>query len=566
MRNKLYIILIGILCFGVMTNCEIPESVDIKGQPGLYINLGSPFGSDNLVKEYLSPEGIAEQMGNSGSDSDIYQYTASDFLFNGATIDINNTQTYLIQFPIANQDLDFSEYLKELNTDLDFTVYQAGIVPEPVSIPLEMKDMASWVETIDINDIPGGKISKIILKDKDGAPDLVKSLEKTIKLRVKNLGISTAGDYKFGRPDKDPVDGKYILVFDAEVPVTEYSPKDKTDPIKIDTQFVGASTKTGTFSIDVDLQWKRAVVNPGEVGDEGTQKGEFTGLKFSDLTEFLGGVEFKNVPGYLYVSGLDNANATIELKAEILGTSKKTETLIPLKEIKQSHKLELNSDVPEKKIYSGAIPPVEFSFPLEDVFNAKGDVTLKYEIKIVQMTMDNDGTPKDPIKIDLVIVLPLDFTVPPAPAGVNYNFPDPKTENLISYYPLNLSALPDPDSNDDMLNREEGEDNLFESLKEAKIIINQVQNDVIDGLILAVKTKDPDHKKAEVIPLNDGNFQIITFTPSDLAIPFNPGFLLLVKSSDPNLTVKRVASDADPKFDFNLALQARTDLNISQKF
>ncbi|MFP3042767.1 hypothetical protein LQZ19_13200 [Treponema primitia] len=96
MRSKLYAVFTGILCVCVVIACEIPQSVTVKGQPGVYLNLGSPFGSENILTDkFLDVDSLRGQMGDS--------FTGRIYTYRGDSDATDVVQTYLISFPIIPQ-------------------------------------------------------------------------------------------------------------------------------------------------------------------------------------------------------------------------------------------------------------------------------------------------------------------------------------------------------------------------------------------------------------------------------------------------------------------------------
>jgi hypothetical protein len=82
-------------------SCEIPQSITIKGKPGLYIPLGSPFPLDNRLENHISFDQILEMMGGSEENNSVIGY---DYL---STHDADGVepelQAYVLHYPIIDK-------------------------------------------------------------------------------------------------------------------------------------------------------------------------------------------------------------------------------------------------------------------------------------------------------------------------------------------------------------------------------------------------------------------------------------------------------------------------------
>ncbi|GHV02661.1 hypothetical protein FACS189485_03740 [Spirochaetia bacterium] len=393
MRHKLYAILAGIVCFGVLLSCEIPQSISLKGSPGIYTNLGSPFGKNNTLTDILNNDGIVDQVGDQGA---IYTYTGES----GSSERYDGVKTYLVSFPLLGPD---------------------------------------------------------------NMPSLLSGLAPT---------------------------------------------------------YTGSVPEGGTLSIPINI----------------------SDLALNEITKFLGGVDFKEVPAYLYINGV---GGTVYLNSEISGIGS---VLLPNTTIGTGVEFTNAGIDPADPAnwMSQVISPSVPSFDVKDAFNAEEKVSLTGSIEIDSITANR------PIRADLVILLPLQFTAPPG------------TAELIdgeSLFKLNLDVLPEED--EDLFGRTaDGGDDLFSLLKSVKIDIKSVDNNVIDNLFLVIKKNGGD----KALSLNDdANNDPVEFSAEELDIkngPFNP--IRLYMSSATDLIVKPTTGDA--KFDFEIAVSAQTNLNIKQKF
>ncbi|GHV77567.1 hypothetical protein AGMMS49942_23880 [Spirochaetia bacterium] len=369
MRNRVYFILTGIVCLGIVLACEVPQSVTIKGSPGIYTNLGSPFGKDNTLLDVLNGDGVEKRLGEGNGRT--YTYTGD-----------TTVKTYLISFPL----------------------------------------------------IPAA---------------------------------------------------------------------------------------------------------PATTGVQVTETGDIPNLSLHEIADFLGGVQFKEVPAYLYISGL-TTTSKMSLSSEISG---QTTTLLNDVFIDTPNKFQLSKfeDLADGvEMWSVPITAVH-TVSLKEVFNAKSKVTLKYTI-----TGTTDG---NPLKADLVVKLPLRFTPPPGAETIE------AAEG--TFVQLNLDALPKED--EDLFGRtNDGGDDLFSQLDWVKIDIQPVDNNSIDNLYLGMIRKSGNHSALSLDNRNDPGPE--QFLDGELAWPFNP-IRLLMRGSGEDLIVNPTPKGT-ATFDFQIAVEAKTKLNI----
>jgi hypothetical protein len=424
-------------------------------------------------------------------------------------------------------------------------------------LTLEMKDITKWVNEIEINKMEDtAKISRIVLT---GTQVLLTSLQDSMQLKLENIGIT---NFVNGVLNTEGTE----LVFTATTTVPHFKPA--SEEMVIETQFTKVP-ESGTVNIAVDLQWIKAEIKPGNTGEF---EDIIRGLDLSSLGDLLVGAQFGEIPAYLYISGLDNANARMSLSAAAGETPITPDVLTEHDVVSTS--LPVLTDG-----YLSDIVATETSvgqFFLQDVFNAGGNVAITYKIKIDTLTIPNDADHiNQKIKADMVVVLPLRLTIN-STESFKYPDPDPDPDPAATpgakktYVKLDLDALSDlTGDGKDLLGRDPGDDSLFIdglALDRATILISGIKNGVIDGLYLAV-IKDPNDPSAEVqvISLNEGKSGDITFTGDELRSPFSPTFQLLVEKGE-YIFVKTFDDEHPATLDLNLALSARTDLNISQKF
>jgi hypothetical protein len=119
---------IGFLCFFAFMSCEIPESITIKGHPGLYIPLGSPFPKENGLDVQITSK-ILESMGVFGDN--LYDYR-NESKADGVEKDV---QAFVVRYPIINEwkivnDVDFA-------VDPEIGNYPPNLLPKGLSYLLE---------------------------------------------------------------------------------------------------------------------------------------------------------------------------------------------------------------------------------------------------------------------------------------------------------------------------------------------------------------------------------------------------------------------------------------------
>jgi len=103
--KKSILVLAGVFVYLIaVMSCEIPQSITVKGKPGVYIPLGSPFANlddEDRIENYVSTARIKEMMGNSGGNGvKVYNYTSTDVY--------PDVQTFVAHYPIAKIQLDAS--------------------------------------------------------------------------------------------------------------------------------------------------------------------------------------------------------------------------------------------------------------------------------------------------------------------------------------------------------------------------------------------------------------------------------------------------------------------------
>ncbi|MDR0411651.1 MAG: hypothetical protein LBH75_06730 [Treponema sp.] len=120
-KNEFFITILLVILTMVLASCDfsefdIPNSVTIKGKPGVHIPLGSPFRgeNENVIERYLGTDKILEMMGSSSDGEgastlntiNIYEYAPA-----GAD---NQVKTFIVHYPIAKMPYDLSEHMNQV--------------------------------------------------------------------------------------------------------------------------------------------------------------------------------------------------------------------------------------------------------------------------------------------------------------------------------------------------------------------------------------------------------------------------------------------------------------------
>jgi hypothetical protein len=112
-------IIVGFLCIFVLISCEIPQSITVKGHPGVYLPIGSPFPDRNGLGDQISHDNIQEMMGGS---ENIYDYQRAD---KSDGVD-PNVQAYVVRYPLINK----WKIIDDSNFDIsDYPDYTLDLIP-----------------------------------------------------------------------------------------------------------------------------------------------------------------------------------------------------------------------------------------------------------------------------------------------------------------------------------------------------------------------------------------------------------------------------------------------------
>ncbi|MDR1400048.1 MAG: hypothetical protein LBJ41_09020 [Treponema sp.] len=495
-------------------NLEIPESVKIKSQPGLYISLGSPLdGTGMSFNEYLSEEELRKQL-NSG------ERTQGIELIDDWN-DPNNEelQTYLVYYPIADININLSEYVENMNLTSNVTNVSGG-----------------W--------IPGGSKTDITLH-----PDSI-SFTKEVKEVMISLTLTFIQSFTPPDPDApsetDVPDGANVTFTGKEVfesPNTPptlpnlqgnkwVSPEFDLEPAK-DQISISIIVPIGYwFKPELEFEWASSIL---QLDNDGTKKGEYK-LDLSKFSKFMGaGISFQKVTGYMYLQKPDDniltASATVKLTWKEDGISEE-ETVKPIEEEFPTDWESFNpSSIDEDSI-------IKFT----DLF--KHSYTLEYELTLKEATIKKENNPTGRFAVDIVIVLPLGFKL------------DQSSDIFTNYNKLDINALQNQGA-EGLLGKTGVEDDMFKGLESVNILVSNY-NKIIDGLWFGVKIDEDTTQIADL----GGQVEIIPIT----SIPnrFTPTFELLVEKNK-TLRILKPQLGKDTAIDINIA-EAKTDMDYRVKF
>jgi hypothetical protein len=518
----------------------VPGSASIQGNPGIHIPVG--FISDNenaRIADRLNDRKISEMVkppnSASAEDTILYPYIKPN----------SEIRTYLIRYPIAEMKLNLGEYMK---TDVQVPPISLPAVPAgvpapilPISIPLG--DMAALVTSVNHNE-SGIRIP------------YSEALEQTLEIKMSALG---PGDFVSGQR----VEGYLYFLGDSDM---DWEPEEN---ITLEVQLTGPLSGPVTITPELYLDWNSAVVKVEN--DNLTGERELSSVDF--MSFFGSGVQFKSVKGYLYVNGTgDNAEMSYLhfIDADGITTSliaQESSPIIP----RERPRFPASETVPftgELGLHSIMDPSF---IDLNGVYNCEGTAKLAYKIEIYQMDIQNIETDTaDTITADLVIELPLEFTVSTEPKNKLF---------VTDYVKLDLDGMmPTTGSaGSDLFGRTAGGDSFLNDIKEITIRVEKYRNNSIGslwydpvispppplggGMIVGVFTEQVRY---------DGGIHLLNGSTQELKLkgeyPFNPTFEILIPIDNHaektgTLQILRSKNNEEPVFDFFLTIDAEAGIN-----
>ncbi|MDR0303140.1 MAG: hypothetical protein LBI04_12615 [Treponema sp.] len=328
-------VLLGFLCLVGIMSCDIPQSVTIKGTPGVYLPLGSPFNKleeGERLEDRISSAKIREmldKLGDGEQKRNIYDYRGS--------LVGNNVQAYVVHYPIIEMKLDLQDYINDAMIDEDDTkfsytieanlsdplyflqnypdgAYLTGHGPREINDPINYSDEPKDPNNPLLNDplfkVSLGDMAKLVKSVEVNEIGLemtyTSELADNVLVRIPAFGINT---YISGTKDNI----KNTLQFVNTTP-TEFIPKPKseggdlTDNNEIEIFVIVTGSCSGTIEPEVVFEWEEAEIDTSGEPVQGEQT-----IK-NELGDILGeGVKFKEVTGYIYVDIEGNDSASMKL-------------------------------------------------------------------------------------------------------------------------------------------------------------------------------------------------------------------------------------------------------------
>jgi hypothetical protein len=546
MKRALWLLCGAGVMIGLFLSCEIPQSVTIKGKPGVYIPLGDPLkGQEDRLEDYVSIDKIRDMMDSSDADKKIAIYD-----YRGSNVD-SKVQAYIAHYPIAQMQFDLEAYIRdsiEDNGESDFSYTLPPLITNtsPGSFPPDgyylTKTGPQTVDSAPLFTISLNDMAKLV-EEVTGGPfgielDFSTSFQNNLRVYIPAFGFT---DYQQGiqagnklRFANTPVDGKFIPKRESlNGNLNNYN------ELEIYVKVIGSCS--GTIAPEIVFEWETATVHT--IKNE-SLKGEYQFNFKEDMGEFLGdGVNFKNVTGYIYVNNVGD-EATLSLSAK----TDRGDFLVEL-----TDELLKNEKTPE---FPESIDPFTTTLPepslapisLANVLSS--DSMLEYQIKIPVITIRNEGDLSLTITIDMVILLPLEFEV---------SAPSP----IPGYAKLELKDMfPEP-GKDDLFLRDSEDDGLLSNLASMTILFKKFQNDIIGGNISILISIGNFHRTFDF--KQEGKLML---NMKDLPYPFTPEFGIVIQKDNNQpygtLFIKRQTNPATPgKFEFTLAVEAKADLNYT---
>jgi len=549
--------MIGLLCLIGVMSCEVPQSITVKGNPGVYLPLGTPFGeSDNpdRLENRIKPEKIKETMVNDEDThkTEIYNYVGKEVSA--------NLQAYIIHYPLIKMKLNLEEYVKEATT-IDDTPISAEI-SSPGSAYLTgdgpQNTEGSPLFKVSLADM--SKLVQWVYGDEFGVEMEYNNnadFERYLEIKIPAFGINS---YITGTPDGNK------LRFVNTTPNYQFIPKPKPPypsgdlnanrEIEIFVRVTGPCS--GTIAPEMVFNWKKAKIEASN-----TDPIEGGHAIKNDIGKFLGkGNTFEKVTGYVYVDGIDDDNAEMTLSNE-----NKDKYFLNKEPLKKRDPLPFvpGTTITEIPVHSPSDDKYKNGIILTDLFDSNSDeARLVYEITIATWLIDSKGTDtQKTITVDMVILLPLEFKIV---------IPSPYLP--LNYVKLELKGLfPEPGKGDlFMRTGKNNADDLLNNLNAVKITLDEYINDISDDFHLLIASDGENGEKyRKILPLikNDSDLFWEINNVNDLPYPFSPRFEILVKrdqnksSGTGTLKIKR---HSDPKFDFFLTVEAESNINHTIDF
>ena len=554
----------GLICLLLISSCgfETPESITIKGKPGLYVPLS--LKQDDILENLISPEKIKDMLNtSSGKDKDM------------EIIDIVNkdnpqVRTYLVEYKLDSIPLDLQKYMHEA---IDYTEpYTIPVVPDQITgttyyidekgeshtnesettnspfLKIPLHDMKKFVK--EVRRDSGKKFGLEITVDdskltQSQQQEQLRKLGSYLQLKIPAIGFNTYRSGVLDSPD-NPTKLQFV---NAES--TSFFPRKDLINGELWIYASISGPCPGTINPAIVCEWKEAVIDT----TEGNSIHDEYPVGENSLSKLF---EFKKVSGYVYIYGTNISNK-INMTYDIgSGPSGRELKVIP--------------NLPD--FNAGNLDPASFDdnkgpLDMTELFN-KTDGKLEVDISIPELTITNDNSDKPKtIESILCVLIPLDLKVSgkvPDEAivdGVKIN------NNYVSL--LDLVDELNGDGTGDLFGREEyGDNNIIKNIDYIDIHLKKIDITVTDKNRLAVLIK------------NNGVYKLLKFETSSPTIHFdeksinplfNPVFTVLVKKDEKGnqpVTYEtfgsfKILRPVTSKFDIKLDVKAKVAFEYNLK-
>jgi hypothetical protein len=583
---------------------EIPTSVTVKGNPGLYVPLGSPFAGEDAtasVGAFLSAKGIGDMLNSDAVEVGVFDYKAGTY--GASDPDDNDPQTYLIKYHIADMNLDLDKSIGDIAiTQAEVSVTVPNLTQPPYSMlgtidennPLYLTtgtppvaQTETPVVTITFDENTTKWITEITSEAGALGLKFTGNVVGDIQVAIPEWGIGAADTNGNITSWSTGVSSSGETEFFNETDCT-WDPK---HDIKVYIAIISTDISNSTIAPEMEFAWLNALINvqteDGSTIFDGL-KGEFP-LDLSSLKDTLGTLSFKKVDAYVYINNLPSAGDTNEHKLKLTYTpTTGSETAITTG---TNGYVEIdNAVVTNEDLENTEAPwnPDDKNASLDDALDftslfSAGKATLGYELTMESVTitkaeMDNKNDDQTKITVDILIKLPLEFEVNEDASDKFDSFKDytnDKEEKPYQYgfSKLHLAALGDNTGGGDLLGRTGDGDDMFGDIDYLKIwvLASGFENDIINGLVLGVFNEPKvgpvtkDILDLELLRPQTGNptpkNQYIILEPG---YPFSPKFEILIPRPGLNEpgTIKVPHQDTgNPKLDFKIAVEAQIALD-----
>jgi hypothetical protein len=574
----------------------MPESITVKGKPGLYLPLGSPFASEKFegkrLEDLINRDAIKKMMnsGNSGAEG-IEVYEASPDMAAAHEID-PETLTYLAEYQLADMPLDLQAYMDQAMAALkskqeisipDIPPEHAGTV-SPAS-PLYIKGDSTVTPNLSEEEpflrIPLNDMGKLVKKVTKITPNgrfglkipVIPKLKDNLRLKIPALGIP---DYIEGT-----IEGNNLLFVDDSE--RDFNPREQlykdgkgNYELWIYAQIFGACE--GVIEPAIVFDWNAATIDTEALNSSNGSSSTFSEVYKigNNLGEFLGGgAKFKKVLGYVYMTGMGTNTNDIEMT---VGIGNETQKRF-LQDMKPTFTV-------DNGVADGSLTTSSFTdfdkrhLELTPVFdNNGGELKVDISIKDWVIYKNTDDIYNISLKCWLFALIPLDLKVIKAAPGGEAAFDRDKIEDIQSRYVMlmdlgdMLKKKPpegeegeDGEVESDLFGRKPGEDNALQSIARMDIGFSKSDINIIDPgrLVVLVQTRT-DNK------LMSFSKNAFLRYPGEVLndIPFSPKFyILLEKDKKEDGTYENFGSFMikglnNPRFDFRLYVEAKTALQYT---